>query len=1260
MKKANRRIALMLVVLLLCGMATAAHADVVTLGVSFCGKVTAEDGTTQTVELEGKFRVTQNGEEAGIITAGKTTVTLNGTERIRIEPLPESIAPEWDLSGIARDVYPEAGGTMTVTIEAEPLKVELPTPEPTAEPTAEPKQVPENPETPDEPEITEPEPEPEPETEPDAEPEQAEDEEEVYEPSGPVVTPTMPPYDLSMLAPTPEPEWTTLREGSGSVRVFAYYDQNNNGWPGEGESGVAGVTVCLFTDGEEAVAAQETGSDGFAVFENLPEGAYRIKAILPDGWKFNKTASGEDYAGVIGDSYEGEGMSDAFSVTAGGTATPGISLGRCLHVSGVCWFENMNIDGLYEDGEMVLPGVLIELDGEKNGLHYETMSGEDGSWRIERVAPAAYQMTVHAPDGMMFTRVPSHYGRKTVIARDGVGTASRRVDLNNGESKEAQYIGFTWSGEIRGICFQDANYNGMYDEGEPPMPGVKVTATKQFHEDEAAVTFSGEDGTYVLTGLRANTYTIRAVLPDDGCNFTKVVSDPLGNHFEARSGRRENFWKNFVLETAERREVNVGAIYPATVTGTVYLDDDFSGIMNGNEKIVTSYVVKLFDMAGNLAAMDKTSVKGKYELTNVPPGDYTLSVTALKDYAFTRLGEGNVILNRTNGEGYSEVFHLDLKETKTGMDIGMIRPGKVTGSVFADQNDNGVRDAGENGLPGVTVRLMGEEGEAFSAEIGADGAYLFDAVMPGTYYLEYTLPDNAVFARVTAGGNTVTGEKSGRSGEFSMSSGISVEGPVCGALTLGRLEGSAYQDHDGDGVRSGEEDPMAGLTVTLTPSRADHDEVTAITGEDGTFLLEDLRPDDYTLTVTCPENYVLSRTDNLHLPLAPGKTQQSAGMAVRMGEEWTDQQLGTVIPAALSGQMWLDENNNGLFDPEESTPAGYEITVTDDRTGKVFDTLRTDSEGRFATSGMIPGSFTFSFPLNEQTIAPKDGNSDFREEGGNLVLKGLILSEEEQRDGLLLGIVRYTNIGGTVWIDRGGTMEPLSGARISLLDKEGTELKTLVTAESGNYRFDKLMPGTYVLEAEMPEGCVVIEPGDRRLDGTRISVLTDTLNRTGTSNPIDLKMAEDQMKLDIGCVLPGRVGDLCWLDLDGDGLQGMDEPGVPGVKITLLRDGQEIAQTVSDQYGFYRFSDLYPAVYTLQVAPPGQVKPTKQRTDIPMIASSLLETDASVCETAEFPVESDKANYNVDLGFVCRQNGVLPAGVGEGKKQTWNSSADDN
>ena len=89
---------------------------------------------------------------------------------------------------------------------------------------------------------------------------------------------------------------------------------------------------------------------------------------------------------------------------------------------------------------------------------------------------------------------------------------------------------------------------------------------------------------------------------------------------------------------------------------------------------------------------------------------------------------------------------------------------------------------------------------------------------------------------------------------------------------------------------------------------------------------------------------MLSRTDNLDLPLTAGKTEQSVQLPVAMGAVWSDQALGMVMPASLSGQFWLDENNNGLFDDDEQTPAGYEITVTDDRTGRVFDTLRTDEE----------------------------------------------------------------------------------------------------------------------------------------------------------------------------------------------------------------------------------------------------------------------------------------------------------------------------
>ena len=63
---------------------------------------------------------------------------------------------------------------------------------------------------------------------------------------------------------------------------------------------------------------------------------------------------------------------------------------------------------------------------------------------------------------------------------------------------------------------------------------------------------------------------------------------------------------------------------------------------------------------------------------------------------------------------------------------------------------------------------------------------------------------------------------------------------------------------------------------------------------------------------------------------------------------------------------------------------------------------------------------------------------------------------------------------------------------------------------------------------------------------------------------------------------------------------------------------------------------------------------TVRRTDIPIIASVLEETDGSVCYAYDIAVESDCPNYNADLGFVLRRDDVLPAGYGQGATQIWN------
>ena len=1254
MKRTVRLLSLLLILTLALGGWTAARADVVSVGVYLTGMIPAEDGTQTAVKLEGRFRIYQDGVEIGTVKAGGETLTLDSTDRIRIEPMPETIRAGWDLSTAYQNPVLEGGGTVLIPVIVYPLKeavAETEPPVPTETPAPEGGEL-----VQDLPDPAEPE-------EGNAEPDQAEDEpEEMTEnlpawTAGP--TPTLAPYNTPAPATPEPPQLPPLApaDNTGSIRIQVFQDKNENGVLGLSEPGVEQITVALLDEAGEAITTAVTDSRGQILFENVPAGNYRTRVYLPSGWMFTKFGGENSLeANAFQLITEGDQTSGELAVRAGEETLQGVGIRTALHVSGTCWLEE-TVDGHYKSGEPMLPGVRITLEGQKNGLFYETYSAEDGSWYIDRVRPGFYTLTAYVPDGMMFTRNPGTAGKNSIFTREGVKKASKTLDLNDKVSKENQYIGFAWSAQVYGRCYLDANYNGLYDEGELPLPGVKVTAIKQLTDDEIAVTWSDENGNFVLSGLRGNTYKIRAVLPADGADFTVVnTQDPLGNRYKARPDRRENFWNDFKLADMEKREIAIGAIYPATIKGTVYLDNDFSATLSGNEKIVSGFLVVLKDKNGETAAMDRSNIKGVYELTGVAPGDYTLSVTAIKGYAFTKTGEGNVILNKTAGEGYSEQFHVDLGELITGKDIGMIRPGTIRGSVFADRNDNGVRDGGENGLTGTVVRLVDEDGgEAFRAEIGEDGAFLFDAVMPGRYCVEYDLPESAVFARTAAGGNTLAAEgNTGRTELFDFAMGDVRDIPLVGALTLGSISGSAFGDHDGDGVRSADgEEALAGLTVSLVPSREGLETVSAVTGEDGSFLISGLRPDSYTLQVTCPDEYVLSRTDQLALPLVAGRYAQDVALDIPMGATWNDQQIGAVIPAAIRGRLWLDENCNGLFDDGEKTPAGYPVTIIDESTGRVFDTPVTDEDGCFAAAGMIPGTFAVSMQLDDYTLAPPAGDSTFREEEGQLVMRGIALREDETREGLLLGVIRHTAISGTAWIDRGDLVETLAGMQVHLTDGDGNILQTIVTGGNGEYRFEHLLPGEYALEAEAPEGSVIIEPADGRLNETRKSVMTTVQNRLGKMDSRSLQMDQDWEQMDIGCVLPGRLGDFCWLDLNGDGLQGAGEAGIPNVRIELQRNGETVAETVTDQYGFYRFTDLYPAAYTLRVTPPAEVKPTVPRTDLRIIASVLTETEDEVCTSGLVTVESNKDNFNADLGFVCRREGVIPAGVGEGKKQIW-------
>lgn len=87
-------------------------------------------------------------------------------------------------------------------------------------------------------------------------------------------------------------------------------------------------------------------------------------------------------------------------------------------------------------------------------------------------------------------------------------------------------------------------------------------------------------------------------------------------------------------------------------------------------------------------------------------------------------------MDKDEGAGPDAIFTLDILEREDSNSIG--------GYVYADVNNDGVKQESEDGLPNVVVTLTGPEQR--TTVTAYDGAYRFDALPPGTYELAETHP----------------------------------------------------------------------------------------------------------------------------------------------------------------------------------------------------------------------------------------------------------------------------------------------------------------------------------------------------------------------------------------------------------------------------------------------------------------------------------------------------------------------------------------
>jgi prepilin-type N-terminal cleavage/methylation domain-containing protein len=316
--------------------------------------------------------------------------------------------------------------------------------------------------------------------------------------------------------------------------------------------------------------------------------------------------------------------------------------------------------------------------------------------RINRIRITAIG-TSRAPD-------PRHEGnqgfRETTITSEVTVTRNRPV--------RAAYI--------RGVVFNDYNGDGDQDSGEHGLSGVTVrlnTGARKITTASGQYAFRVDPGTYTVTESDPSGYN--STTPN-----SVVVTATKGAVVMANFGDRA-----------------IGGY--GTILGGVELWVDGGGGPEPTEDGVPDVEIYL-----NSGQRDTTDSRGAFSFL-VPVSSYTVTMVVPPGFAAV----GPLSVDKTlaaEGDTALVVFGL--------VEAGIT--GTIEGTVFLDENEDGVLDATEPGIPSVSVMLSNGD----STVTDAGGEYSF-TVQAGTYdvmeedlggYVSTTV--NSVTGVVVAGDST--------------------------------------------------------------------------------------------------------------------------------------------------------------------------------------------------------------------------------------------------------------------------------------------------------------------------------------------------------------------------------------------------------------------------------------------------------------------------------------------------------------------------
>jgi len=468
----------------------------------------------------------------------------------------------------------------------------------------------------------------------------------------------------------------------------------------------------------------------------------------------------------------------------------------------------------------------------------------------------------------------------------------------------------------------------------------------------------------------------------------------------------------------------------------------------------------------------------------------------------------------------------------------------LAGRVFVDGNGNGVEDAGESGLFGVTVRLRhGDvESDTTTSELGD---YEWNVLMPGNYTVEVIGPVG--FQGTTPVLRTVVGQVGQR---------VTL---AFGFQEVATVGGMVFVDTDGDGLRGGQEAGLAGVNVRLLGG--DRERVT-VTGAEGFFRFTGLTPGNYDLEEEDLAGYASTTANRRSVSVSRG-----GAASVFFGD----------LPVqSISGAVFVDTNGNGTRDTEEAGIPGIVVQLFLARgnpaDGTPWREMSTAGDGTFRFEAVPVGDYVVRQVLpSDYTVlsttglslastrahgagpaGAEDGRAVRLEDGGAVAVRfGVLLR------GRVVGVV-FEDLDGDqnqTLLERG-----LAGVRVDAHDtRTGEPVAAAITGLDGRYSLALSSGRALRLTQTALPGYLATAASVVSVDASKAAVVNFPNRTLGT--------------------VSGRV----FHDENGDGDFSRGETGMGGIRVGLGSEGLGERETWTSGDGSFAFAGVPPRRATLSV-----------------------------------------------------------------------------